>query len=303
MSERLCSPFAIAIAEPHGFCSGVRRAVEVAERALDEAASRGERLYCFHELVHNRLVVERLSSRGMVFVDDLADVPDGAAVVFSAHGVSPAIRAAAAARAIRTVDATCVFVEKVHENVRRFSDAGYTVLLAGSSRHDETVGTAGEAPQSVVVVESEADVAAATVPDPEKVAFLTQTTLGVAALKPIADAVRRRFPHVAVPSRAGVCFATDERQAAVASLAAKVDLVIVLGSPTSANSNRLVDVARAAGTRAALLQDAAGVADFARGGGLAGVAHVGVTAGASTPEDAVSEAVALLERLSQTGRL
>lgn len=285
----------VVVAEPHGFCTGVRRAIAMAEKALADASARGGgRLYCLHELVHNKLVVDALAEKGMVFVRDLSEVPDGGAVLFSAHGVSPAVRAEAERRGLSVIDATCVFVGKVHENVRHYAGEGCTVLLIGRRTHDEVLGVAGEAPDSVRVVESVDDVENVDVPDPAKVAVLTQTTLAAYQVEPVIAAIRRRFPLACIPDRSGICFATTERQEAVRRLARESEVVLVLGSSTSANSNRLVDVAREAGARAELLPDAAAVRAFVADGGLAGVACVGVTAGASTPEYVVEEVVSFL---------
>lgn len=285
----------IVVAEPHGFCTGVKRAIAMAESALSDGA--GARLWCLHELVHNKLVVDSLASAGMVFVDDLAEVPDGETVLFSAHGVSPSVRNEAKARGLKTIDATCVFVNKVHENVRRFASEGCSVLLIGRRKHDEVVGAAGEAPDSVVVVETAEDAEKVVVPDPEKVAVLTQTTLAAYQVKPVLDAIRRRFPKARIPDRSGICFATTERQDAVGRISREADFVIVLGSASSANSNRLVDVAREAGANAVLLQDLDAVRQFVDEGGLRGVSCVGVTAGASTPEYVVDEVVGFLKGL------
>ncbi len=278
------------LAEPHGFCSGVRRAISLAE----EAAAASSPVYCLHELVHNRLVVERLASAGMVFVDDLRDVPDGGTVLFSAHGVAPSVRREAEARGLRVIDATCGFVKLVHDAVRRHAVDGRHILLVGSRNHDEVVGVAGEAPGAVTVVETVADAEAVEVPDPEKVALLTQTTLAAYQVKPIVDVLRRRFPGIAVPDRSGICAATTVRQEAVRKVARDCPLVLVLGSPGSANSNRLVDVARAEGARAELIPDIPSLRAFIAEGGLGDADKVGVTAGASTPEDVVREAVIIL---------
>ncbi len=280
------------LAEPHGFCSGVRRAMALAEEAAK--ASSGKPVYCLHELVHNKLVVDRLAAAGMVFVDDLSEVPDGATVLFSAHGVAPAVRRAAEARGLRVIDATCAFVGRVHDAVREHAAAGRHILLVGSRGHDEIAGVAGEAPEAVTVVETEADAETVQVPDTGKVALLTQTTLAAYQAKPIVDILKRRFPAIVVPDRSGICAATTVRQEAVREVARTCQLVLVLGSPRSANSNRLVDVARSEGARAELVQDIPALREFIAAGGLGGAQCVGVTAGASTPEDVVVEAVAIL---------
>lgn len=284
------------VAEPHGFCAGVRRAVAMAEREL-AALPPGGRLFCLHELVHNRLVVERLAARGMVFTDSLAGVPDGATLFFSAHGVSPAVRAEAARRGLRVIDATCAFVTRLHESVRDYAARGYHVVFIGSRGHDETEGVRGEAPDRVSVVEDAGEARTAALPPGAPVAVLAQTTLAAHQVAPIVEALRRRIPSVTLPGRSGICLATTERQEAVRRLAARAGLVIVLGSATSANSRRLAEVARDAGAEAVLLQDLAGVRDFAARGGLAGRRAVGVTAGASTPEDVVADVAAFLAGL------
>ena len=281
----------IILAEPHGFCSGVRHALDVARRAVE---SSGKPVHCLHEIVHNRLVVESLAAAGMVFVKDLAEVPDGGTVLFSAHGVSPAVRDAAAARGLTVIDATCVFVKLVHEVVRRHAAEGRHVLLVGNRNHDEVVGVAGEAPGFVTVVETAADAEAVAVPDPEKVALATQTTLAAYQVKPIVDILLRRFPALRVPDKSGICAATTVRQEAVRKVAQTCPLVLVLGSPNSANSNRLVDVARAAGARAELIPDIPSLRAFIASGGLGDAVPIGVTAGASTPEYVVEETLQIL---------
>lgn len=283
----------ILLAEPHGFCAGVRRAVALAEKAL-AALPPGGRIYCLHELVHNRLVVERLAARGMVFVASLAEVPDGARVFFSAHGISPAVREEARRRGLDAVDATCAFVARLHESVRDYAAKGFRVVFIGNRGHDETEGVAGEAPGSVVVVENAEEAEALPFEAGAKVAVLTQTTLAAHQVAPVVEALRRRWPDLKIPGRSGICLATTERQGAVRELAAKAGLVIVLGSPTSANSKRLAEVARAAGAEAVLLQDLPEVKKFAEDGGLGDCAAVGVTAGASTPEDVVEGVVDFL---------
>jgi 4-hydroxy-3-methylbut-2-enyl diphosphate reductase len=282
-------PRSITIAQPHGFCSGVRHAIAMAEEAV--AASAGP-VYCLHELVHNRLVVERLAASGMKFVSSLGEVPDGGTVLFSAHGVAPSVRDEAARRGLNVLDATCVFVKRVHDAVRREAADGRTVLLIGSRNHDEVLGVAGEAPGSVIVVETADDARTVSVPDPGKVSLVTQTTLAAHQVEPIVDILLSRFPSMRVPDKSGICGATTVRQNAVRALAATTPLVIVLGSRGSANSNRLVDVARAAGARAELVEDIPALRALIARGGLPD--SIGLTAGASTPEDVVDEAFALL---------
>lgn len=281
----------VILAEPHGFCSGVRHAIDVAEKAV--SVSSGP-VYCLHELVHNRLVVDSLSSAGMVFIKDISEVPDGGTVLFSAHGVSPAVRKAAAARGLNVIDATCIFVKRVHDAVRSLTAQGYHILLVGSRTHDEVVGVFGEAPESVIVVETAAEAETVEVPDTEKVALLTQTTLAAYQVEPILAVLKRRFPALVVPDKSGICVATTVRQEAVRKLAHKSPLVLVLGSPNSANSNRLVDVARSEGTRAELVPDIPSLRAFIASGGLGDATPVGVTAGASTPEYVVRDAITIV---------
>lgn len=291
----------ILLAEPHGFCSGVRRAIRIAESALPppsagaDAAPPRPALYCLHELVHNREVVSRLAAGGIAFVDRVADVPEGATLLFSAHGVSPAVRAEAAARRLTVIDATCGFVAKVHADVRRYVAEGCSVFLIGRRNHDEVLGVAGEAPDSVTVVETPADAeAAASPPDPERVAVVTQTTLTAEQVSAVLAVLKRRFPRLRRPSSSGICTATTRRQLAVREVARRVPLVLVLGSRNSANSNRLVDVARAVGADAELVPDPESLAALAAEGRLDSLSDIGLTAGASTPEETIDAAVAFL---------
>lgn len=284
-------PREIILAEPHGFCSGVRHAIQVAEQAV-AGASADKPVYCLHELVHNKLVVDRLANAGMQFVASLADVPDGGTVLFSAHGVSPAVRDEAARKGLHVIDATCVFVRKVHEAVCREAAEGRTVLLVGSKSHDEVLGVAGEAPDAVTVIEDIADAESVAVPDPGKVSLLTQTTLAAYQVEPIVAVLRRRFPALRIPDKSGICAATTVRQEAVKAIASRAPLVIVLGSRSSANSNRLVDVARKAGARAELVPDIPALRHFMSENELPSV--IGLTAGASTPEDVVRDAMEVL---------
>ena len=284
----------IIIAEPHGFCAGVTRAIALAEKALGSRAGSSGPLYCLHELVHNRSVVERLSGRGIVFVKDLEEVPDGGTVLFSAHGVSPAIRRTAARKGLDVIDATCVFVAKVHEAVRKYASEGCSVLLIGNRGHDEVLGVSGEAPAAVTVVETIADAESVMVPDPDKVAVVTQTTLAVAQVESVMEVLRRRFPRLVTPPRSGICYATTDRQEAVRRIARETGFVLVLGSVNSANSNRLVDVARSEGAQSELVPDVAAVRDLVHEGALDGVEALGLTAGASTPEDIVESTIDFL---------
>jgi 4-hydroxy-3-methylbut-2-enyl diphosphate reductase len=281
-------PRAVLLASPRGFCAGVSYAIEIVELVLERY---GPPIWVRHEIVHNRHVVERLRSRGAVFVEDLEEVPVGSLLVFSAHGVSPAVRAQAAARRLRVIDATCPLVTKVHVEVLRFAREGYDILLVGHRGHVEVEGTLGHAPERTRLVESVSDVERVEVSDPERVAVVTQTTLSVDDTREIVDAIRRRFPKARTPRKDDICYATQNRQGAVKELARRSDLVLVLGSPTSSNANRLVEVARAQGTAAYLIENPTDL-DPA---GLVG-RRVGVTAGASTPEDLVQAVVAVLAR-------
>jgi 4-hydroxy-3-methylbut-2-enyl diphosphate reductase len=267
---------------PRGFCAGVDRAIDIVEMALQVY---GRPVYVRHEIVHNRHVVEDLRQKGAVFVDDLAVVPSGAVVIFSAHGVSPAIRREARERGLRTLDATCPLVTKVHLEALRYAKEGYTIVLIGHRGHVEVEGTLGEAPESIVLVESVADVAALDLPDPAKVAYITQTTLSVDDVRTVVDALHKRFPAMREPTKADICYATQNRQDAVKELARRCGVILVVGAPTSSNANRLVEVAAALGVRAHLIEAATDIQPEWCAG------DVGITAGASTPEDVVQACV------------
>lgn len=273
----------VVLVSPRGFCAGVVRAVATVERAL---AIFGRPVYVRRAIVHNAHVVERLAAAGAVFVDELGEVPRGAVVVFSAHGVAPSVRDEAKARELRVVDATCPLVSKVHREVRRFSGLGFDVILIGQAGHDEVVGTLGQAP-GVRLVERVGDVASLSVADPDRVACVTQTTLSPEEVAPVIERLRERFPQLAQPTAADICYATRNRQAAVTWLARNVDVVLVVGDRTSSNSRHLRDAARATGTPAYLIGSLGELEDQ----WLAGETVVGVTAGASTPEDVVAEVV------------
>ena len=281
----------VLLAAPRGWCAGVARAVEAVEAAVDRF---GPPLYVRHAIVHNEAVVERLERRGVVFVDELSEVPDGTRVIFSAHGVAPAVREEAVERRLQVIDATCPLVTKVHVEARRFAAAGYTVVLIAHRGHVEAIGTMGEDPAHIVLVEDAADVDALEVPDPERVAWVSQTTLAVGETRDLVERLRKRFSRLAGPRTEDICFATTNRQAAVAALAEHAQLVLVIGSTTSSNSRRLVEVGRACGVRTELVPGAEGVS----GAWLEGVRVVGVSAGASTPEDLVQ---ALVDRLRAAG--
>jgi 4-hydroxy-3-methylbut-2-en-1-yl diphosphate reductase len=273
----------VILVAPRGSCAGVVRAITAVERAL---AAFPPPVYVRRSIVHNEHVLARLTAAGARFVDELDDVPRGAVVVFSAHGVAPAVREAARARDLRVIDATCPLVAKVHREVRRFSREGRDVVLIGHAGHDEVIGTLGQGP-SVQLCERAEDVAGLRVADPTRVASVTQTTLSSLDVAPVAEALRRRFPMLVEPAAADICYATRNRQEAVAWLARRVDIVIVVGDRSSSNSVRLVEVARAAGTPAQLIGSVSELGDVRLGGARV----VGVTAGASTPDDVVRKVV------------
>ena len=275
------------LASPRGFCAGVDRAIEIVELALQLY---GAPVYVRHEIVHNRHVVDGLRDKGAVFTDDLAAVPDGALVIFSAHGVSPAVVAEAHARGLRTIDATCPLVTKVHVEALRFARDGYSIALVGHRGHVEVQGTLGCAPEHIRLIETVEDARRFEVDDPTRLAVLTQTTLSVDDTRDILAVLLRRFPRLAKPSKDDICYATQNRQNAVKELARRCDLVLVVGAPSSSNSNRLVEVARQHGARAELVEDRDGI-DPAW---LSAIQSAGVTAGASTPEFLVDAVVARL---------
>jgi 4-hydroxy-3-methylbut-2-en-1-yl diphosphate reductase len=271
----------VLLAAPRGYCAGVERAVETVERLLEE---HGAPVYVRKQIVHNSHVVRDLTERGAVFVASVDDVPEGALVVFSAHGVAPVVRVGAARRALRAVDATCPLVAKVHAEARRYAADGYTVVLVGHAGHEEVEGTMGEAPDSTVLVQSVADVARLAIADPARVAYVTQTTLSVDETAEIVEALRRRFPALRGPATEDICYATTNRQRAVKELLPHVQLLLVIGSHNSSNSRRLVEVAHAADVEARLLDDA----DELEESWFRGVETVGVTSGASAPETLVA---------------
>jgi 4-hydroxy-3-methylbut-2-en-1-yl diphosphate reductase len=271
----------VLLAAPRGYCAGVDRAVVTVERAL---AQYGAPIYVRKEIVHNKHVVATLEKRGAIFVNETDQVPEGALVVFSAHGVSPAVHAEAQQRHLRVIDATCPLVTKVHKEAVRFANEGYDIVLVGHRGHEEVEGTYGEAPDAIQIVDSSADVAAVEVKDPSKVIWLSQTTLSVDETLDTVDLLRKRFPLMSSPPSDDICYATQNRQEVVKQIAPECDLVIVVGSKNSSNSVRLVEVARDAGARASHLVDFAHEVDEAW---LEGVGTVGVTSGASVPEELV----------------
>ncbi len=279
----------ILLLTPRGFCAGVVRAIDVVRLALD---AYGPPIYVRKEIVHNRHVVEELRAAGAIFVEEVDEVPEGERVIFSAHGVAPVVRQMAAARKLRVIDATCPLVTKVHLEAVRFARQGFTVVLIGHRDHDEVIGTLGEVPDSSVLVETEEDAKRLEVPDPDKVCYLTQTTLSLDETREIVARLRQKFPKIQGPPAQDICYATENRQLAVKAAAPLCQLLLVIGSQNSSNSQRLVEVCRRMGTPAYLIDDAREI----RPEWLEGVTTVGVTAGASAPEHLVAELITALGR-------
>jgi 4-hydroxy-3-methylbut-2-en-1-yl diphosphate reductase len=279
------APRRVLLAAPRGYCAGVDRAVETVEKALE---MHGPPVYVRKEIVHNKHVVEELSERGAIFVDQETEVPEGELVVFSAHGVSPKVHENAAARGLRTIDATCPLVTKVHVEARKFAEKGYTIVLIGHEGHEEVEGTTGEAPDDILLVQTADDVDRLEVEDPNRLAYITQTTLSVDETAQIIGRLRERFPNIVSPKSDDICYATTNRQIAVKQLARECELVLVIGSTNSSNSNRLVEVAREHGARSHLIDNASQVSED----WLTGVETVGITSGASAPEELVGGLVA-----------
>jgi 4-hydroxy-3-methylbut-2-en-1-yl diphosphate reductase len=280
----------VILANPRGFCAGVDRAIEIVERAL---RLNGAPIYVRHEVVHNKYVVDDLRTKGAVFVEELAEVPEGATVVFSAHGVSQAIRREAQARKLRVFDATCPLVTKVHVEVAKMHDGWREIIMIGHAGHPEVEGTMGQVAGDMYLVESIEDVERLQVKDPDNIAFVTQTTLSVDDARAITEALRRRFPAIVGPKKDDICYATQNRQDAVKAMASRCDVVIVVGSPNSSNSNRLREVAANLGVPAYMLDDAKDL----KPGWFEGKQVVGVTAGASAPEVLVQAVIARLKLL------
>ncbi len=275
----------VILAQPRGFCAGVEMAVETVERALKKY---GPPLYVFHEIVHNRYVVQEFTRRGVNFVQSVEEVPQEAKLIFSAHGVSPAVWEEAGKKGFHVIiDATCPLVEKVHREVRKFVSRGYWIILVGHKDHDEIVGTSGEAPERIQIVGNIDEASKVSIPDPDKVAVLTQTTLSVDDTKEIIEVLKQRFPRIVTPPKEDICYATQNRQDAVKELARQVDLVLVVGSANSENSNQLCRVARSRGIPAYLINDFREIKPI----WLEGVERVGITSGASVPERLVQETV------------
>ena len=281
----------VYLAKPRGFCAGVDRAIDVVEIALDIY---GPPVYVRHEIVHNDHVVNELRNKGAVFLDDVTEIPEGAVTIFSAHGVSPAVRDQAKGRNLKVIDATCPLVTKVHLEAVRYAKKGYTIILIGHRNHVEVEGTMGEAPESMILVEAPEDVARLSVQNTEKMVYLTQTTLSIDDTQAVIDALKERFPHIEAPPKDDICYATTNRQAAVKEMTDRCEMILVIGSPTSSNSNRLVEVARARGCEAYLINDSSqmNVEMFRE------IKHLGITAGASAPEHLVQDVVRWLENNS-----
>ena len=275
------APRTLLLASPRGWCAGVERAVDAVEQVL---ALHGPPIYVRKQIVHNIHVVRDLEARGAIFVEAEQEAPAGATIVFSAHGVAPAVHATSAGLAHNVIDATCPLVTKVHVQARRYAAAGYTVVLIGHAGHEEVVGTMGEAPEATLLVQDVAEAEALALPSHAKVAYITQTTLSVDETSEIIGVLRRRFPDIHAPKKEDICYATSNRQWAVKEMLAEVDLLLVIGSRNSSNSNRLVDVARAGGVASYLIDDASEIDEA----WVAGIETVGVTSGASAPERLVN---------------
>ena len=281
-------PRKLVLISPHGFCAGVERAVQIAEAMLRTCPAP---VYCLHQIVHNPQIINALAAKGMIFVHDIRDVPQGGTVLFSAHGIPPSTRKIAKERGLHAIDATCPFVTKVHIEVQRYARQGYSVLLIGHHKHDEIIGVAGEAPDHVTVVATEDEARAVSVPDPDRVAVLTQTTLSIDEVSRVMQILRERFPTLKTPHEDDICYATRNRQHAVRLFARQADAFIVLGARNSSNSNRLVEVARMEGCSAYLVSEIKELDDLP----LENVNTLGITAGASTPEYFVRDCIAHLQ--------
>src|ERR687897_2518406 len=280
----LVTPRRILLAAPRGYCAGVDRAVQAVEQALE---IHGAPVYVRKEIVHNKHVVKQLDKRGAIFVEEETEVPEGEVVVFSAHGVAPTVHENARIRELRTIDATCPLVTKVHVEARKFAQDGYTIILVGHEGHEEVEGTTGEAPDNILLVQSEEEVDDLELEDPDHVAYITQTTLSLDETSAIIDRLKQKFPNIVGPKSDDICYATTNRQIAVKALARRCDLVLVIGSTNSSNSNRLVEVAREHGAESHLIDNSLQVDE----GWLQGVETVGITSGASAPEELVEQLV------------
>src|SRR5574337_619492 len=280
----------LIIAAPRGFCAGVDRAIDVVKIALDLY---DEPVYVRKEIVHNRHVVDELRQKGAIFVDELDEVPDGALVIYSAHGVSPEVGGQATAKRLKVIDATCPLVTKVHNEAIRYAHEGHSIILVGHKGHDEVIGTTGEAPDAITLIGSEDQLEELNVPDPTKVAVITQTTLSLDDTTGIIEALKRKFPALAFPSKEDICYATQNRQTALKELASRVDLILALGSQNSSNSKRLIEVAKGVGVRAYLIDDVSEI----NPAWLEDTRVIGVTAGASAPEHLVQGVVSYFKEL------
>lgn len=279
----------VFLAKPRGFCAGVDRAIDVVEIALDIY---GPPVYVRHEIVHNDHVVNELRGKGAVFLDDVTEIPEGAVTIFSAHGVSPSVRTQAAGRNLKVIDATCPLVTKVHLEAIRYAKKGYQIVLIGHRNHVEVEGTMGEAPQAMVLVESPEDVPKLDFPEDAKIVYLTQTTLSIDDTQAVIDALRARFPGIESPPKDDICYATTNRQAAIKEMTGRCEMILVIGSPTSSNSNRLVEVAQSRGCQSYLINDSGQL----RAEMFDGIKRLGITAGASAPEHLVQDVVRWLEK-------
>lgn len=286
----MSEPIEIILANPRGFCAGVERAIEIVERAIEKY---GPPVYVRHEIVHNKHVVENLKAKGAIFVDEIDEIPDGAVTIFSAHGVAEKVETDAKARDLPVIDATCPLVSKVHKEGHNQSTRGREVILIGHRGHPEVVGTSGRVPGGVLLVSEPDDVATLEVKDPDKLAYVTQTTLSVDETRATINALRERFPNIVGPDLRDICYATQNRQQAVRDLAKSVDLILVVGAKNSSNSNRLAEIGREVGIASELIDDATMIDPR----WLDGVARVGITAGASAPEDLVQGVIATLKEL------
>lgn len=288
--ETAISDFDILLAQPRGFCAGVQRAVEIVERALTKF---GAPIYVRHEIVHNAYVVADLRQKGAVFIQELAEVPRGGVVIFSAHGVAKSVREEAQERGLNIFDATCPLVTKVHVEVTKMRAQGHEIIMIGHAGHPEVEGTMGQVEGGILLVETLADVANLKVQDPDKLAFVTQTTLAVDETREIVAALKQRFPHILEPKKQDICYATQNRQDAIKFMAPQVQMVIVVGSPNSSNSTRLQELAQKLGVAAYMIDDPAQL----RSEWLSGISRVGVTAGASAPESLAQAIIAKLQVL------
>ncbi len=283
----------LLLSKPRGFCAGVERAIDTVKKALELW---GAPIYVKHEIVHNAHVVNDLRERGAIFIEELSEIPEGSRVIYSAHGVSPAVREEAKARGLIEIDATCGLVTKVHSAAKRFAEKGYKILLIGHRKHVEIIGTAGEAPESTIVVESVEEVGRLTFSENQKLAYLTQTTLSLDDVKEITDALVQKFPHIETLPSSSICYATTNRQMALRHITDEADLVLVVGDPMSSNSNRLCEVAQKRNRRAYLIHEASQI----QSSWLAHVKTIAMTAGASTPEDVVQSCIQTLKSLGVT---